>query len=242
MTRTYFDGGHFIVDPSATEGFMAGARQMLRSLPSRDGVFAADNLITMGRNLGFLADEALMGAWERHAEEPHEKAILWRTAVLMWGVRQALRREGAFVECGVYRGTTARILIDAGQIERPFFLYDTFETAERHLPALGPDLEPFVRRRFADKPNVVITKGRAPESLGNAPEQIAFLHIDMNSAEAEVGALEVLFDRLVPGAVLVLDDYGWGFYRDQFEAETKWFAARGYSVLELPTGQGLVIR
>ncbi len=242
MKRTYFDGGHFALGGAPKEAFMAGARQMIGALPSRDGVFAGDNLITVGRNLSFLSDEALMSAWERHAEESHEKAILWRTNVLLWAVRQGLKLDGAFVECGVYRGTTARILIDAAGIERPFYLYDTFEAAERHLPALGPDLEPFVRERFADKPNVVVTKGRVPESLSSAPEKIAFMHLDMNSATAEIGALEVLFERMVPGAMLVLDDYGWRLYREQFEAETPWFSERGYSVLELPTGQGLVIR
>lgn len=241
MVRTYFDGGCFVTRGDH-ERFMRGAREMLGALSPRDGVFAADNTITFGRNLGFLSDDALISAWERHAEEDHEKAILWRTSVLLWAVRQGLRLEGAFVECGVYRGTTARILVDAAEIDRPFFLYDTFETAERHLPALGPDLEPFVRERFADKPNVVITKGRAPESLANAPDKIAFMHIDMNSAKAEIGALDVLFDRMVPGALLVLDDFGWRLYREQFLVETDWFAARGYSVLELPTGQGLVIR
>lgn len=241
MSRSYFDAGFFpgIQDRDA---FLPAARQMMAAAGPAHGTFASDNLITFGRNLSFLRDPRLIGAWERHAEEHHEQGILWRTAVLLWAVRQGLRLDGALVECGVYRGTTARILVDAAEIERPFFLYDTFETAERHLPALGPDLEPFVRERFADKPNVVITKGRVPESLANAPDKIAFMHIDMNSAKAEIGALDVLFDRMVPGALLVLDDFGWRLYREQFLVETDWFAARGYSVLELPTGQGLVIR
>lgn len=215
---------------------------MLQGLTSQDGVFASDNVITFSRNLGFLNDHALIEAWERHAQEAHEKAILWRTAVLLWAARNGLRLDGDFVECGVYRGTTAHILIDAAKITRKFYLYDTFETAERHLPALGPDLEPFVRTRFSGYRNVVITKGRVPETLIDAPNKIAFMHIDMNSATAEIGALEVLFDRMTPGGVVVLDDFGWSNYRRQFDAETEWFSKRGYFVLELPTGQGIVIK
>lgn len=241
MTRTHF-GTDFFVGIKDRPLFDTAGTRMFSAVGPMDGCFASDNVLAFGRNLGFLADERLIQAWERHAEERHEKAILWRTAVLLWAVRQGLRLEGAFVECGVYRGTTARILIEAADIDRPFYLYDSFETAERHLPALGPDLEPFVRRRFEDKPNVVITKGFVPGTLANAPDKIAFMHIDMNSAQAEIGALEVLFERLTPGAMLVLDDFGWRLYRDQFEAEAAWFAQRGYSVLELPTGQGLVIR
>ena len=81
-----------------------------------------------------------------------------------------------------------------------------------------------------------------PRTLENAPGRIAFLHIDMNNAAAEVAALDVLFDRVSPGGVVVLDDYGWIGHAAQHEAERAWFSARGYAVLELPTGQGIVVK
>ena len=205
------------------------------------GHFASDNLITWGRNLGFVDDKPLIAAWRRHATLPHERGILWRTATLVWAARQALRRAGAFVECGTYLGTTAHILQDAVGLDRPFHLYDTFESAEKVLPKHSATLFDQVTARFAPYPNVVVTQGSVPESLSNAPEQIAFLHIDMNSRVAEIGALEALFARMAPGGVLVLDDYGWRAYGEQFAAERDWFAARGVPILELPTGQGLVI-
>ena len=42
--------------------------------------------------------------------------------------------------------------------------------------------------------------------------------------------------------MIVLDDYGWSLYRAQKQAEDAFFAERGYLVLELPTGQGLVVK
>jgi hypothetical protein len=75
-----------------------------------------------------------------------------------------------------------------------------------------------------------------------APDKISFLHLDLNNAQAELGALEVLFDRVSPGGMIVLDDYGWIAYRAQKLAEDPWFQARDYNVLELPTGQGLLIK
>ena len=82
-----------------------------------------------------------------------------------------------------------------------------------------------------------------PESFaGGIPENVAFVHIDMNSVSGEIGALEGLFDRMSPGGIIILDDYGWHGYRAQQQAEQSWFAARGKRVLELPTGQGMVIR
>jgi hypothetical protein len=88
-----------------------------------------------------------------------------------------------------------------------------------------------------------VIKGSVPEASHiEAPEKIAFMHLDINSATAEVGALEILFDRIVPGGLLILDDYGWLAYKEQKQAEDPFFAARGYHVLELPTGQGLVVK
>ena len=82
-----------------------------------------------------------------------------------------------------------------------------------------------------------------PESFALAsPQKIAFLHVDLNSPAAEKAALEVLFDRVVTGGYVVFDDYGWFAARKQKEAIDAFFAPRGYSVLELPTGQGLVIK
>lgn len=86
-------------------------------------------------------------------------------------------------------------------------------------------------------------KGAVPGSLeGNSPDRIAYLHIDMNQAPAEVAALNVLFDRVVPGGIVILDDYKWLAYRQQKLAEDEWFDQRGYRVMPLPTGQGLVFK
>jgi O-methyltransferase len=65
----------------------------------------------------------------------------------------------------------------------------------------------------------------------------------MNQAAAEVAALDTLFEKIVPGGILILDDYEWaGIYRGQKIAEDQWLQERGYRVIPLPTGQGLVIK
>jgi hypothetical protein len=75
------------------------------------------------------------------------------------------------------------------------------------------------------------------------PERIAWLHLDLNQPAAELAALDALFDRIVPGGLLILDDYEWAMaYRRQKIAEDPWFEARKYRVIPLPTGQGLVIK
>ena len=97
--------------------------------------------------------------------------------------------------------------------------------------------------RFARYPNVRIVRGAVPMSFEEAvPERVAFLHVDMNSSKSEIAALEVLFDKVSRGGVIVFDDYGWRAYRRQQEAEDVFMRARGQRILELPTGQGLLVK
>ena len=47
---------------------------------------------------------------------------------------------------------------------------------------------------------------------------------------------------MVDGGQILLDDYGWLTYREQKAAEDVFFGRYGVPVLELPTGQGLVVK
>jgi O-methyltransferase len=231
--------------------FIQGVQQCINSILKKDGIYCGDNIFTYNRNLSFLEDVAFMAASRRHASTPVEQAILWRMYTVAWAVRNGLRLpDGDFVECACYKGTTVRIVCDTVDFRntgRTYFLYDLFEHDESFphhmMPEHGDHLYEQVKARFSDIPNVKVVKGRVPDVLTDtAPQKIAFLHLDLNNAEAEIATLEVLFDRLVPGAVMLLDDYGWLGYRQQKLAEDPWLLKRGYHILELPTGQGMVIK
>lgn len=231
--------------------FFAGINQALASLKNTTGAFTGDNLFTYSRNLSFLTDAEFMSAYNAHVTTDIEKGIIWRIAVVAWAARNGMRLQGDFVECACYKGITARIVCDyvnfGAEPDRKYYLYDLFEhdaSMPHHtMPEHGKTLVDEVRARFDHLPNVVVTQGRVPDSFAQAaPDQIAFMHLDLNNADAEIGALEVLFDRMVPGAIMVLDDYGWLGYRAQKLAEDPWLEKRGYRVLELPTGQGLLVK
>ena len=106
-----------------------------------------------------------------------------------------------------------------------------------------PAIYEAVVKKFADMPNVKIIRGFVPDTFKIAiPEHIAFLHIDLNSSAAEIAALEHLFDRVVSGGYIVFDDYGWKQFKKQRDAENHFMVDHGHFILELPTGQGLVIK
>ena len=64
----------------------------------------------------------------------------------------------------------------------------------------------------------------------------------MNSSASEIAALEHLFDRVSPGGIIVFDDFGGGGYDRQAFLEIEWAAQRDHSIMELRTGQGLLLK
>jgi O-methyltransferase len=228
------------------ETFKRAYAEILASGPPT-GRFTGDNMILFGRSMGFLEDQKLMPAFKAADPGRQEVSLIWRIHTLHWAAERALHLEGDFVEAACYKGFTARVLCDAldfSQVDKTYWLYDMFEVGgEFALGEHTPELHGQVIQRFADVQNVRVVKGRIPEVLASeAPEKIAFMHVDMNNAKAEIGLLDALFDRVVSGGVVVLDDYGWLTYAAQKTAEDAWFADRGLRVLELPTGQGLVFK
>jgi hypothetical protein len=216
-----------------------------------EGVHFGDNLLTWARNNSMLDDEAFVSAWQTNAESEADKAIVWRRYILACAAYHCIHLEGDFVECGAYTGVGVKTVVDylgGAQFPKRFWAYDLFEHDKSMLhhamPELGAGLYERVKRKFEAYPQVTVVKGNIPEVFQQqSPAAIAYLHIDLNQAPAELAALEAFFDRISPGGIVILDDYEWGGpYRAQKLAEDPWFEARRHRVFPLPTGQGLVIK
>jgi len=215
------------------------------------GFYFGDNLLTWARNLSLFDDGPFLAAWKDNVEDDADRAIAWRRYVLACAAYHCVQLEGDFVECGAYTGVGVKTVVDylgGPAFPKTFWAYDLFEhdgTMLNHpMPAHGEGLYERVCKKFESYPQVRVMKGFIPEVFADGcPQRIAYLHIDLNQAPAEIASLEYLFDRMVPGAILILDDYEWsGAYRGQKLAEDAWFDERQYRVMPLPTGQGLVIK
>lgn len=215
------------------------------------GTHFADNFFTWGRNNSMFEDAAFVAAWHANCESDADRAIVWRRFILACAAFHCIQLDGDFVECGAYRGVGIKTIVDylgGPEFPKVFWGYDLFEhdasMTHHAMPEHGPELYGKVREKFKDYPNVRLVKGAIPEVFaGNSPDKIAYLHIDLNEAPAEIAALDHLFDRVVPSGMIILDDYEWaGVYRAQKLAEDPWFDRRGYRVMPLPTGQGLVFK
>lgn len=106
-----------------------------------------------------------------------------------------------------------------------------------------PDCYESTKRNFSDFENVSLIRGAIPGTLSQVDaKEIAYLHIDMNCAAPETAAMRFFWPKLVPGAVIVLDDYAYHGYQPQKDAMDALGKELGFMVASLPTGQGLVVK
>ena len=86
-------------------------------------------------------------------------------------------------------------------------------------------------------------RGSVPDILPSIPSiEVAFLHLDMNCAYPETAAFAFFWERLSPGAMVLLDDYAYDGHEQQTAALDAAANAIGTDILSLPTGQGLIVK
>src|SRR4030095_6351956 len=142
---------------------------------------------------------------------------------------------GDFVECGVNTGAYARAIIEYinfNSLDKTFYLFDTFEgfpvsQVTPHEKKQGidhyggnhyKDVYEEVKQTFA-RFKVKLIKGLVPDTLEQCDAtQIAYLSIDMNAVALEIAAINFFWDKLVKGAVVILDDYGFSKHIHQKKA------------------------
>lgn len=183
--------------------------------------------------------------------------LTWRAYIVCWAAERGAALEGDFVECGVNRGGYALSVINyvgLDALPKKFYLLDTYEgLLDRYISpeeqahgVRNGEYEPCydaVVRTFSPYSNVKIIRGAVPETLPQVDaEKVAFLSLDMNTRDPEIAAAEYFWDRLVSGASIVLDDYGWRKHLEQKRAFDEFARQRGVQVLSLPTGQGLILK
>jgi macrocin-O-methyltransferase TylF-like protien len=213
-------------------------------------------------NHDFMRDARFVKAYQRGAiAEGYDPKYFWRTHVALWCASVALALGGDFVECGVCRGMLSSSImtyLNWNEVNRRFFLFDTFtgldetqltdeEIASGNLANFREmykeDLYQNAVKNFAEFKNVEIVRGSVPATLETSGVgDVAYLSIDMNNATPEIAAVNHFWDKLQPGAPILLDDYGFVRYEVQKRAFDQWAAQRGVEILALPTGQGLIIK
>ena len=222
--------------------------------------------LTTGHNHEFMRDRRFVAAYQRGvAAAGCDYGWHWRVHIGLWAARTAVRLPGDFVECGVNRGFMSSAIMEDLSWDRTgkrFYLLDTFQGLDERYVSDDERAEGIleknstlmasgfyvqgaesVRRNFAQWRDVTIIEGAIPDTLSQAGTgPFAFLHLDLNCAPPEVAALHYFWPKLVTGAVVLLDDYGYAGYRQQRLAMDAAAERLGVTVASLPTGQGLLIK
>lgn len=213
----------------------------------------------------FMKNEKFIKNYFQAAEGTNYR-ILFRAYILDYFANYALRlsnnNKGCFVELGTYKGLMAKVILLNNNFNNNinFYLFDTFtgiplknvrEDEIHHVKEINKNVYnenvyEFVKNKFSDFPFVKIVKGCLPDSLTNKDlklENIKFLHIDLNNANAEIESFKFLYDKISKGAPIILDDYCYSeTFRPQKDAWDKFASEKGFRILSLPTGQGLFLK
>lgn len=167
-------------------------------------------------------------------------------------VTQSLRIPGCFLECGVYVGGTAlfiaQLMEGSGKM---LHLFDTFTG----MPKTNPERDWHLEGEFADAPieqvvetvghkdDVTFHKGLIPETFAGLEDaRIAFAHIDTDIYRSTLDCCEFVYPRLVPGGVIVFDDYGQVSCDGARQAIDEYFEDKQSVPLTLMTKQAVVFK
>jgi hypothetical protein len=127
--------------------------------------------------------------------------------------------DGSFYECGVFAGGIAQLLahiIGLAGSAHELHLFNSFEGLPQHDPTIDyhklgefkMDEQP-VRARLQGYHDVFIHKGWIPSSFeGRESDRIAFVHLDLDLYRSTLDALDFVLPRMIPGGIIVLDDFG----------------------------------
>lgn len=198
---------------------------------------------------------------DRHpASQADETRILDRRYTLACAVKTVANLPGSTAECGVFKGVGSGIICETLRTHwRPgetHFAFDSFEGLPEPTPDDGGpqqqaywkagDLkvpEEIARQLLSPFPVCQIVKGWIPESLAVAANhRFRFVHVDVDLAQPTLDVLEFFYDRMVPGGIILFDDYGFISCPGAKAAADRFFAERPEHLLEVTAGQALVVK
>lgn len=174
--------------------------------------------------------------------------------------------DGNIAEIGCWKGLSSYMLcktisrLNNGYTGKSFWVIDSFEGLSGAV-ASDQELEEFVphgiapgggnlagsfnaslghvQQSLSDFPCVNYIKGWVPEALDQIPDDLAwkFVHIDLDLYDPIKGAFEFFSKKMVPGGIIVFDDYGSLYWPGARKAVNEVAERAGGALVLLSTGQ-----
>lgn len=173
-------------------------------------------------------EETIPGAYNRSAFLPRvSRGSLYRILYFHDQMQKIRHLDGDIVECGVSIGHGTLLFLLLSEyvgVERTYVGFDSFEGFPE--AAVQDGITPITEGFYASPPETVLRvlrDGRIPEqviknqvrlvkgyfdkTLPNYDGRIALLHLDGDLYESYKISLENLYDKVVPGGIIMFDEY-----------------------------------
>jgi hypothetical protein len=161
---------------------------------------------------------------------------------------------GDIAECGTWNGGTAYFMALAGREvarERPFHIFDSFEglspptTPDGNFWQAGDLAAPIeaVKAALIGFDDIHFYPGWIPTEFHHvADRRFCLVHIDVDLHDPTRDSLAFFYPRMVPGGIIVCDDYGSALCPGAREAIDDYLQDKSERIIDLPTMQGLIIK
>lgn len=171
---------------------------------------------------------------------------------------------GSTAEAGTFRGLSSYVVCAYQKHDNPTFdgsthhIFDSFRglsparpedqppkgiksNAQTGRHAAGMDI---VRQTLSDFPEVKMFKGWIPDVMKEAPAGATyrFAHIDVDLYEPTLGAAEYFLPRMVPGGIVICDDYGFLSWPGATQAIDESAKKHGFRVACLSAGNAVLMK
>jgi len=190
--------------------------------------------------------------------------LLWRHYLVYWTAKFSTQSISSsrpnLVEAGVCDGLTVNFAISAVESELgndaqfDVFLYDAWDEmkneflTEKEKFATGDydylSIEQTKKNLSEFKNRCSFIKGYIPDvfSENPGPDKISWLHIDLNSSMPTLKTLEHFLPKLLPGGIVLFDDYGWRKYEETKEVADTFCSKFNGLLMPFPTGQAIFFK
>lgn len=158
---------------------------------------------------------------------------------------------GDTVECGAYYAASSWLICDYFQnTDKTHHIFDSFEGLSAPSTIDGAywqegDMkvgEDLVREKLSPY-RVKTYKGWIPDRFAEVCDiSFCFVHIDVDLYQPTLDSLSFFYPRMVPGGIILCDDYGFITCPGAKEAFDGYMQDKPEKVIHAPTGQGFIVK
>lgn len=168
---------------------------------------------------------------------------------------------GDVAECGCWRGLSSYQIatrLKNSEFNGKFYIFDSFEGLskfdEEDIPLGGLKDEEARKKEFACGENIVqenlkefnfieYKKGWIPTRFHEVnSNKFSFVHIDVDMYQPIFDAFKFFYERMLPGGIIVFDDYGFTFFPGAKKAVDEFMRDKDDFFIALSSGQAFMIK